>query len=1285
MKFFKRIAVVLFAVLLTMANLPMTANAATEGTTTTIDKTYRCVKNSDTGIAGTAPIGDSRYYWHYNAAGTALNSPIRFMKEKGTSMPVYCIEMGATFESSNFSTEKLTDSKFWNSLSATAQRGITYATMYGYPVNNFGAANCDAYVATQTIIWEFQKGYRTLSGRSNATLYNLMIKGSPADTAYNKLAAAITAHSTHPSFSFNTSSKAQASPIELKYDSASKTWAVTLTDSNGVLSGYSVSSDGGLDVSKLENTLTIRTENPISESAQIILERPLPTKGQSLLALYSTVNQNCIIGQLQDPVTSYISIETEAVDGRVSVTKENEKGEKLAGVVFGVYSDEACTKKITEMTTDSRGTAISGDISIKEYPVVYVKELSVTDDQKKLYSINSTVYKVNLKAGETVSANGGNPVINKWLTGKISVSKITPSKMDVEGAVFKAYLDAELKMKAKDINGKPVVLTTDKNGNAVSENINMDANGTKKLYVVETEIITPIGQALVVSDTVYEVTLIPNKTVPINGGEPIVNEWYDGKLSLTKTNENGEPLEGVVFGVYDDPECTKLTIDAYGYEAVYTTDRKGYILSEDIAVERSTGTRTVYVKEIKITEEQEKLYSMNPTVYKVEIKPAYTVKVNDGNPIINNWLHAKLSVHKTTSDGKPLSGAQFSVFADENCTVSLTDISGEPIVITTDEKGNAVSGEIYVGKTGSRMVYVKETALDNPNSDILIINPTVFSVVLKPNETVPINDGEPVINEYKPGKLSLLKTNENGDPLEGAVFGVYDDQECTKLTSDINGRACLLTTDEKGSAISADILMNRETGDRMAYIKELSIPVSDSDVYSVNTNVFKVTLKPAQTVSVNDGKPIVNKWLPATLSLVKTDEDGNNMGNVVFGVFGDEDCTEKITEIITDKNGCASSSEIKVSKDGTRTVYVKELSMTESDSDIYELNTKVYTVKLNAGQNSEVNGGNAIVNKFKTVPVKIRKSDFTTAEGVVGAVIEIYDSTGKLVYKGVTLEDGNTEEIELRVGSYTFMETIAPAGYVLNKTVFEFTVNPNKTVTGSCEVTDKPTEWTITKTDLTTAEPIAGAEITIYDADGNEVFKEVTKEDGTVTAFYLPTGTYKFKETTAPEGYVLNEEVFTFTVDEEGHVTGENSITNRRIIGSIKVLKIDEDTGEHLAGAVFGLFSADGKIKLADGTTGEDGTVTFADLEYGDYVIKELDAPVGFMMRATEFRVNIRSDGKTITLEVSNTREPIVPKTGDSTLPIILVVILFLSSGAAMFLLIRSKTHKQTLIRRKRK
>ena len=1480
---FKRITAMFMVILTLFSGLSMmTVNAATEGTKTTIDASYRCYKGSDVGTSGTAPIGNKNYYWHYNADGTALNCPIRFLKEAGTGLAVYCIEVGATFNGYTYDTKNLTDSPYWNSLSYTAQTGITYSTMYGYPVNNFGAANCDAYAATQTIIWEFAKGYRDLNGRTNAYYYNLMIKGSPAEDAYNQLSAAIIAHNKRPSFAYSTTSTAAKNEIKLKYDASSKTWTANLNDANGVLSGYRVTSNGGLTVSKSGNTLTLSTASEINGTAQIQLARPLPSTGQALLTLYSTKSQNALIGQLQDPVTSYMTITTEDLFGKVSAEKVDEAGTKLTGIVFGVYSDSACTNLITTMTT-SNGVATSGDIDVNKYPTVYVKEKSMTDaqsavynlsskvytvkmvknstvsatngtplvntwkdgkvkvvktnengvtlsgvvfgiysdsactklieqittgsdgsavssaidvgttgsktvyvkeisitaEQQKLYSMSSTVYPVNISAGKTVTVNSGKPVINNWLPGKLSVIKTNSAGAYLSGAQFTAYTDKECTDILKDTAGNAVVITTDKNGYAVSANIYVGKSGSRTVYVKETALnhpdsdiialnttvfpvvikpntTTPIndGKAVIneykpgkimlvkenqngnrlagvtfsvytddacrnllttivtdehgvgiseaisidgsgkrllfvketaltdkqkplyeLSHTVYPVVVFPNQTVQVNNGKTIINRWTLGQITLTKVNENGAPLNEITFAIYEDEECLTPLLGADGKQVMMTTDENGIATSEGIEVNNS-GSRKLYIREHCISEVHGDSYVLDDTVYPVVITAGTVAKVNGGKEIVNKWSPAKVSLYKVNPAGDGINGAQFTVYTDAECTTPLTNENGESIIVFTDPDGFGISNPIKVSKDGTLTVFLKETAVEDTR---VKLNPTVFEVKLIAGEITEANNGEDIVDDWKPSKLELYKLNENGDMLEDVTFGIYDDIECTSAAMDASGKPIVLVTNKDGYAISDDVYVDKD-GNRKLFVKEISMTEEQQKLYSMTPVVFEVDLKPGETVAANNGMGIVNEWLDATLSLVKQDEDGNLMSGVTFAVYEDEECTVSSSDIsgkdlilVTDENGYAKSEPIEMNANGSRIVFVKEIGMTVSDSDIYDLNNEVWMVELSAGQNTEVNDGENIVNCFKTAPVKIKKSDMTTAEGVPGATIQIFDSNGTLVYEGVTLDDGNTEEIELRVGKYTFVETIAPAGYVLNKTVFEFSVNPDRTVTGDYEVQDKPTEWTITKSDVTTAEPLSGAEITIYDSEGKEVFKDTTKEDGTITAFYLPAGEYTFKETLAPEGYVINEEIFSFTIDAEGNVTGDNKITDRKIKGNIKVIKTDEETGKVLPGAVLGLFSSDGKTKLAEGVTGADGYVVFGYLEYGDYIIKELDAPVGFLMKKTEFNVSIEKDGETVELTVANSREPVttVPKTGDdsSSVPLIICIILMFMSAGTMAVL----------------
>lgn len=59
--------------------------------------------------------------------------------------------------------------------------------------------------------------------------------------------------------------------------------------------------------------------------------------------------------------------------GKIKIVKSGEDGKLLSGVVFGVYSDSACTKLVTKLTTDSNGAATTGDMELSTF---YLKEIS---------------------------------------------------------------------------------------------------------------------------------------------------------------------------------------------------------------------------------------------------------------------------------------------------------------------------------------------------------------------------------------------------------------------------------------------------------------------------------------------------------------------------------------------------------------------------------------------------------------------------------------------------------------------------------------------------------------------------------------------------------------------------------------------------------------------------------------------------------------------------------------------------------------------------------------------
>ena len=78
----------------------------------------------------------------------------------------------------------------------------------------------------------------------------------------------------------------------------------------------------------------------------------------------------------------------------------------------------------------------------------------------------------------------------------------------------------------------------------------------------------------------------------------------------------------------------------------------------------------------------------------------------------------------------------------------------------------------------------------------------------------------------------------------------------------------------------------------------------------------------------------------------------------------------------------------------------------------------------------------------------------------------------------------------------------------------------------------------ITKVDVVTGDPLADCEITVYDADHNSVFRQMTDLNGKIYFYTTKAGTYSFKETKSCDGYYLNDDEYYFVIDSEMTVTG---------------------------------------------------------------------------------------------------------------------------------------------------
>ena len=201
----------------------------------------------------------------------------------------------------------------------------------------------------------------------------------------------------------------------------------------------------------------------------------------------------------------------------------------------------------------------------------------------------------------------------------------------------------------------------------------------------------------------------------------------------------------------------------------------------------------------------------------------------------------------------------------------------------------------------------------------------------------------------------------------------------------------------------------------------------------------------------------------------------------------------------------------------------------------------------------------------------------------------------------------------------------------------------------------------VTKTDLTTGEELEGAELEVTDKEGNVIDKWTsTKEPHQVKG--LEEGkTYILKETIAPYGYEITEEIeFTITTDKD---TQKIEMKDMPILKNVKVIKVDSETKETIKDkftfAIYEDLECTKLIKEVQSNK-KDGTAIFEDLRYGRYYIKETKAPTDYELSNRVVKVEINDKGifvddkqveeKDGTIEFSFENKKIeVPKTGDDS------------------------------------
>ena len=280
----------------------------------------------------------------------------------------------------------------------------------------------------------------------------------------------------------------------------------------------------------------------------------------------------------------------------------------------------------------------------------------------------------------------------------------------------------------------------------------------------------------------------------------------------------------------------------------------------------------------------------------------------------------------------------------------------------------------------------------------------------------------------------------------------------------------------------------------------------------------------------------------------------------------------------------------------------------------------------------------------------IQKTDADTGAALSGVTYRLFDANGSKLNDVTTGTDGKAVFSDLPLGSYGYQEISAPEGYVVDGTKYTVTIaagklnitetRTNRLLAGSLE---------IMKVDADTQQPLSGVVYHIFNADGSKIAEGATDGNGKVTFSGLLPGSYSYQEITAPEGYVVDETRYEFSLTSENlsiKATRENTFAK----GSVTIQKVDA-TGAPLAGAELLLeVSTDGQTwtEVSKVTTGADGIAKWDDLKLGvQYRVTEMKAPAGYTLLTEPVVLGtLTADTPDITVTACNNANFAMPFTG---------------------------------------
>ena len=1011
---------------------------------------------------------------------------------------------------------------------------------------------------------------------------------------------------------------------------------------NGVNQTVVTKADGTVDISLMPGVYTV-TEQPIDRYEPQNVQRITIVSGH----------------------TSTVTFSNTLKRGSLEIIKSSEDN-LVEGVKFHLYGTSLSGLPVDEYAvTDANGVARFENVLISGTTPYTVEEID-------------TAVRYVVPASQTAPIEW-EKVTSRSFTNILKKFNVTVTKSDAETGT--AQGDASLAGAVYGIyKGEELIdtYTTDKNGQF-----------TTKYYVCGNDWtvreISP-SEGYLLDRTIHRVGAEPELyTVEFNStANDVTEQVIKGNIAIIKHTDNGEtqietPETGATFEVFRKA--------AGSFDAAKETERDILTCDENGFAQTKDMPYGIYT--VRQTSGWEGRELMKPfDVFISKDGQTYRYLINNAN--FESYIKV---VKKDAETGNtiPYAGAGFQIYDPNGNLVTMTFTY--PEVTTIDTFYTTADGELITPQT---LEYGKGYSLvevQAPYGYVLNSEPVYFDVMQENSE---IDSGITVIevvrsNVAQKGTITVSKSgevfssvNETGGlyqpvyavrGLEGAVYEISAAEDIYTLDGTLRASkgevVDTVSTGADGTAVSKELYLGKYE------VKEITAPFGM--VLNEETHAVELVYAGQNVAVTETATSFYNERQRVEIDLIKrliADEAygiGKNgeIFDVTFGLYAEKELTaadgtvipaDGLIEIISlDENG---SGKVKTNLP-IGSYYVKELATNSA----YILNGQKYPVVFEyAGQETATvhitaNGGEAIENNIIYGSVSGKKSD-EDGNALGGAVIGIFKTgtekftTESAIQTTVTAADGSFSFEKVPYGTWVIREIESPTGFVLSKEEITVTIGAvdevveielvNYFIKGNIELTKVDKDYPDNK--------LTGAEFEVYaDANGDgkldigdKLLGTMTELDGGVYQMKeLRYGKYLVREKTAPTGFVLDENVYSVFIEENGKtyiVENEAGVgfVNAAQKGSLKIVKTSSDG--KVEGFSFRVTGANGYDQTFK--TDKNGEIYIEGLRIGEYTVSEVNDSVsaGYILPADK-QATVKVGATTIVEMHNELRD--TPKTGD--------------------------------------